>query len=161
EADGPAVVVAGPGGGKSSLLRRLLVMGIDRWRHGHPGAEVPVLIQASDLVEEIPLSAALAASASRSLAQFGLLDPLPDEFFPAPPRPGGRWLVLVDSLDEIIDIETRERVLRMLASVTSPAYRFVVSTRPLTDHELQVLGSRFLCYELLPLAPGQITEFSE
>jgi hypothetical protein len=161
DAGGDAVVVAGPGGGKSSLLRRLLVAGIDRWQRGHPGAEVPVLIQASDLVDEIPLSGALAAAASRSLARSGLLDPLPADFFRAPPRPRGRWLVLVDSLDEIIDIETRERVLRMLASVSSPAHRFVVSTRPLPDRELEVLGSRFLRYELLPLASDQIAEFGE
>lgn len=159
--DGDAVVVAGPGGGKSSLLRKLMVDGIARWRLGHPNAEVPVLIQATDLAAGMPLSAAFATAVSRDLSRFGLLEPLPEEFFQTPPRPGGRWLVLVDSLDEIIDAEIRHHVLHMLASISSRSHRFVVCTRPLPDRQLDVLGARTPQYELQPFSYDQIEEFSK
>ncbi|GLY75061.1 HEAT repeat domain-containing protein [Actinoallomurus iriomotensis] len=159
--DGDTVVVAGPGGGKSCMLRMLLVEGVSRWRHGHPDGEVPVLVQAADLAGPAPLPSALAAAVARDLAPFGLTAPLAGDFFQDPPRPGGRWLILVDGLDEIVDPETRRRVLRTLASASSPARRFVVCTRPLPDHELDVAGDRVRRYELRPLGADQLDEFCE
>lgn len=159
--DGNVVVVAGPGGGKSSLLNWLMMASIDRWRVGNPKAEVPVVIQAADLADDTPLSAALAASVSRNLARFGLLNPLPAEFFQEPPRPTGRWLLLIDSLDEIIDAEMRRHVLRTLASVASTAHRFVICTRPLPGDELELLGGNLPRYELLPFSAAEVTELGE
>ena len=159
--DGNIVVVAGPGGGKSSLLNWLMMAGIDRWRLGNPRAEVPIVVQAADLADDTPLSAALAASVSRSLARFGLLDPLPAEFFQEPPSPSGRWLLLVDSLDEIIDAEMRRGVLKTVASIASTAHRFVICTRPLPGDELELLGAHFPRYELLPFSAADVGKLGE
>jgi hypothetical protein len=157
--DGDAVVTAGPGGGKSSLLRALLMDGISRWRDGHPSGEVPVLVRAADLANDHALPTALAAATSAELSRFGLPGPPPNDFFQSPPRPGGRWLVLVDALDEIIDTEARRRVLQTLSS--SGAYRFVICTRPLADRELDLLAPSMPQYELEPLDYDQVKKFAE
>ncbi|MFB7335688.1 HEAT repeat domain-containing protein [Streptomyces adustus] len=146
------VVVAGPGGGKSSLLRTCLDQGAARWLTGHGEGVVPVLIRATALDGQ--LSEALAAAVNKELAADLGEEFLPPAFFANPPRPGVRWLVLVDGLDEIPDTEGRRRILRLIAATAKGAradlYRFVVATRRLPGAELDVLGPEVPRYDLRP-----------
>jgi len=96
--DADCVVVAGPGGGKSSLLRSLASAAAQRWRDGS-GCQVPAYLQGADLVPRRPLREALAAAVTADLSPNGLPEVLPSTVFGAAPAPGARWLILVDGLD--------------------------------------------------------------
>jgi hypothetical protein len=145
------VVLAGPGGGKSSLLHACLSESVGRWRRGVAGTMVPVLVTAAQLVEA-PLLNAVAEAVSSELAGHGLIEKLTAAFFREPPNPDVPWLLLVDGLDEISSPGTRRRLLRELSAITDrtrpPEFRFVVATRPLPDGELDLLGSGVPRYQL-------------
>jgi HEAT repeat protein len=175
--DGPAeslltctedcILVGGPGAGKSSLLRTVLISLARRWQSGQPGlAEVPVQVIASDLVDRRPLPEAIAAGVTANLSPVGLMAPWLPEFFARRPADGVRWLVLVDGLDEVLDPQARRRVLDKLAGVRLGAapspYRFVVATRPLIDYEFPPqLAWPTRRLELQPFGAGQIGELAE
>ncbi|WP_405760937.1 NACHT domain-containing protein [Streptomyces sp. NBC_00045] len=152
------IVVAGPGGGKSSLFRTCLTEGLSRWSEGRT-TEVPVLVPAPALTGR-PFSEALAAAVTTRLHSHGLVGSIPAEFFADAPRSGTRWLVLVDGLDEVADPAGREHVLETLESLAkgqhAHLYRFVVTTRPLLTGTLDVLGAGVRRYELLPFSPENV-----
>ncbi|WP_405655997.1 trypsin-like peptidase domain-containing protein [Streptomyces sp. RK9] len=157
----PCVVVAGAGGGKTSLLRRCLALGIEARRRGEADdVSVPVLVPAASLAGR-PLAEALAAAATAELAPHGLLETLSPALFSRGPGPGARWTVLVDGLDEIADVGVRRTVLRGLAALGEggPAgpFRFVVATRPLADEELE---SFTLHYVLKPFQDHDVRELA-
>ncbi|MFE6869301.1 hypothetical protein ACFVFS_22455 [Kitasatospora sp. NPDC057692] len=149
------VVLAGPGGGKSSLLQAHMCADLERWKSGRGSGAVPVYVPAAALAAA-PLSQALAAAVTAELATSGLTEDLPAAFFATPPAPGVRWYVLVDGLDEVTDAATRTRILQGLAAVAdsdaADLYRFVVASRPVPDHELGMLGSAVPRYFLQPFA---------
>ncbi|RZT17475.1 hypothetical protein EV649_5021 [Kribbella sp. VKM Ac-2569] len=140
--DQTCVVLAGPGGGKSSLLRTHLATGMEQWIDGRVGDRVPVLVPAAALTD-LPLAQALAAAVNADLATHGLLEPLPSGFFADPPHPGVGWLVLVDGLDEVADPRAQRRILEKLGAVSTgeraSLYRFIVATRHLPGGD-DVLG---------------------
>jgi len=160
---GSCVVLAGPGGGKSSLLRALLTDAVDRWRTGAEAAAVPVLVPARSLVVprapvlplgRFPLPEKLAQAATAELREFGLTEALPTSFFSDPPRPGVPWLVLVDGLDEITDRNHRWQVLHTLSRAVrgthSAQYRIVLATRPLDSDKFLDLHAEAPIWELQP-----------
>ncbi|MFI1169606.1 trypsin-like peptidase domain-containing protein [Streptomyces sp. NPDC020801] len=162
-AAGPAcLVLAGPGGGKSSLLRTWLTDAVARRTAGDDGAPVPVLVPAKALMDQNgklagdKLSAALAHAAHSEV----LLDMR--KLFSGRPPGGGCWLVLVDGLDEIPSSATRIRLLRHLALLAEEGdagpYRFVVATRPLPDRELDRLGAHLPRFDLLPFGRDELPE---
>ncbi|MFF3331945.1 NACHT domain-containing protein [Streptomyces sp. NPDC002888] len=163
--DGNCVVLAGPGGGKSSLLRIGMAASLDRWLGGGTDVTVPVLVPAAELAVGRPLPEAIADSATSELSAFGLLESIPAEFFRTAPRPGVRWLVLVDGLDEVTDPEARQRVLNALQSIAQDTdaspYRFVVATRPLPAGSLRTLGKAVPLFELRPFEPDELVVFAE
>ncbi|MFI7129191.1 helix-turn-helix domain-containing protein [Nonomuraea sp. NPDC050153] len=152
------VITAGPGGGKSSLLHMRLAHGVEQWIDGRGGENVPVLVPAAALPDR-SLPEALADAVKAELAAYGLSQ-LPAEVFATAPHVGTRWLVLVDGLDEILDVEARRRVLRMLAAIAdgphADLYRFVVASRPLPQSELHLLGSRVPHYDLQPFEAAEV-----
>ena len=154
------VVLAEPGGGKSSLLRTLLADGAERGLRGtnEDGIAVPILVPAAALTG-LPLAQALAAAATVALAPW-LLEGLPAGFFSAPPAPKAGWLLLVDGLDEVTDPASRRRVLDTLAGIGKGEYggqySFVVATRPLPDGELDALQVKVSLYELEPFKPEDL-----
>ncbi|SPF07461.1 putative NTPase (NACHT family) [Streptomyces sp. MA5143a] len=160
--DGSCVVVAGPGGGKSTLLRVCAAEGARLWATGLGGNSVPVLVPAAALSEGRPFADALAAAVSAALGPSALLEQLPAGFFAAPPKPGARWLVLVDALDEVVDPAARRQVLQTLAVVAEheQLYRFVITTRPLPDGELDVVGPKVDRFNLQPFDDQDILEFT-
>jgi transcriptional regulator with XRE-family HTH domain len=156
-----SVLVAGPGGGKSSLLRSLVATVTAEWIAGRGASGIPVVVPAAALGEG-PLGPALAAAVSADLAPYGLIENLPAEFFASAPSPGATWRILIDGLDEVADPDTRSRMLRTIAAVShgeqAALYRFVIATRPLPDSELRLLGSDVPCYELRPFDAEQVPE---
>ncbi|GAB2460219.1 NACHT domain-containing protein [Streptomyces incanus] len=153
------VLLGGPGGGKSTLLRAHVADSADDWLSGTTGKTIPVLVSASALTGTDPLPTALARTVTGDLRQAGLLDEPGADFFRHPPRAGVSWLVLVDGLDEIPDTDTRSAVLTMLANTAAAGtgpYRFVVATRPLPEGELGALGRPVPRYELQPFSPDDL-----
>ncbi|WP_237328325.1 NACHT domain-containing protein [Streptomyces sp. CBMAI 2042] len=149
------VILAGPGGGKSSLLRARLADGVRHWPHTRTGNLLPVLVRA-ELLADRPLPQALAAAARSNLVG----GPFPEEFFANPPWPGAHWLVLVDGLDEVHDPARRRKVLETVVTASggnSQLYRFVIATRPLPEGELNAaLGPDVPSYELQPFSPDEL-----
>ncbi|MFE4703515.1 hypothetical protein ACFRIC_41320 [Streptomyces sp. NPDC056738] len=143
------VIIAGPGGGKSSLLRTWLEGGIQRWQEGTDKHLLPVLLTASDLAG-LTLTEALA----KAVSDLGLHQAIPPDFFASPPRPGARWLILLDGLDEVSNPAQRRKILESMFSVaTSPysqLYRIVIATRPLPDAEFDILRPEASLYDLRP-----------
>ncbi|WP_344626594.1 hypothetical protein, partial [Kitasatospora arboriphila] len=148
------VIISGPGGGKSSLLRTRLGDGVKRWQNGHHEELLPVLVHAAELAEHTLTDALMVAASD------GLPAPLPQALFRFPPRPGGRWLVLLDGLDEVPDPAHRKNILHKVAVATTGEhahlYRFVIATRPLPDKELDALGEGVRRYDLEPFAHGEL-----
>ncbi|MFD5814805.1 hypothetical protein [Streptomyces sp. NPDC127038] len=163
------VLLAGPGGGKSTQARIHLAAATDRWlrrlarrRADRGDTAVPVLARATALTGTAPLPQALAASVAADLAEHGLLQDLTGLFIrhPVPKTP---WLVVVDGLDEIPDHGARTRLLRTLTAAADAhpsLYRFIVLTRPLPPGELDVLGTETTCYTLQPFTPDDLLGYA-
>ncbi|MZD17158.1 MULTISPECIES: NACHT domain-containing protein [Streptomyces] len=154
---GSCVLVAGPGGGKSSLLRQVLRAGLKE-EAGH-GSPVPVLLPAWALTG--------SRSLWHSVAQYVVeeLGPLAGahELFGGRPRPHARWLLLVDGLDEIIDPGQRKRVLEILKGPlqgTDPVCVAVVASRPLPEDEFKVLQDGVPRFELQPFDRKSFNAFT-
>lgn len=160
------VLIGGPGAGKSSLLRTVLITLARKWQRGEAETEIPVHILAADLIPPSPLPDMIAAGVTGSLSAVGILKPWPPDFFASPPLRGVRWLVLVDGLDEVLDPVARRRVLEKIAGAgraeSGLLYRFIVATRPLPSSEFPSPDQwRVTHYELQLFASDQLTEFAE
>jgi len=153
------VVIGGPGAGKSSLLRAMVIALAGRLERDEPCTLVPVRVLAADMAAR-PLLDGIAASVNADLCRW-LRESLSVEFFRDPPIAGASWLILIDGLDEIMKTEHRRDVVEKLAhSQDVPGmFRFVAATRPLPDSDLPQ-GSSWRRYELLPFDIGQLPGFA-
>ncbi|MFE1548047.1 HEAT repeat domain-containing protein [Streptomyces sp. NPDC058718] len=156
------IVLGGPGFGKSSLLRSWITTVARRWTEEHFYHSVPVLVRAADLVGDRPFASLLHDAVSRELSGAGLVRPIREDLFAAPPAPGVRWLLLVDGLDEVMSPEARQRVLGKLASIREQdtyahQFRFVLATRPTLDVRDV---PRFRACSLLPFDLQQLPQFA-
>ncbi|MGW4796346.1 NACHT domain-containing protein [Nonomuraea sp. NPDC004297] len=98
----------------------------------------PVYVPAHALTQPGSFAQQLAHAIALQLKGHNYI-PLADGFFRGPPLPDARWLILIDGLDEISDIDERLRLLRTLRSYKNGPYQFVISSRPLPDSELAIL----------------------
>jgi uncharacterized protein (UPF0147 family) len=164
------VLIAGPGGGKSTLLRTRLRDTADEWlraadRPRKPIPGVPVWVSARSLAgEETQVPDALAA-ATRKLSRYGRHPGLEAAHFLERPCTGAHWQLLVDDLDELPNAAQRRAVLEKLANAVAGdplLYRCVVATRPVNDAELDVLdrGGRPPSYELQPFSPDDLRDYT-
>ncbi|MER5863068.1 hypothetical protein [Kitasatospora sp. NPDC002040] len=155
---GVTVVVAEPGGGKSSLLRLHLAGVCERWLRGETHEALPVLVHASALVAG-PLADCVARAVNLDLG--GLAEAMPAELFRQPPAAGAQWMVLVDGLDELPEPRDQERVLRKIIAWQqshTDRYRFVLASRPLPDSVLHQLGESVVVHELQSFGPAEIEQ---
>ncbi|MFJ9032676.1 NACHT domain-containing protein [Streptomyces sp. NPDC102274] len=163
-ADHDVLLLGGPGTGKSSLLRQVLITLAKRGT-APDITEIPIYVSAVDLTSEGLSFAEQLAAAVRHELSGRAVPSLPTDSFSRPPRPASRWLVLLDGLDEITDVRQRRRLAQLLGEYRSELYRFVLTSRPLPSDELGQLESdpqwRSRSYELLPFDPGQLRDFAE
>ncbi|MET9878563.1 hypothetical protein ABZZ36_28600 [Actinacidiphila glaucinigra] len=167
--DRVCVLIAGPGGGKSTLLRTWLRDAAGEWLGSPQVARkfsrgVPVWVSARALAgEETQVPDALTA-ATRMLSQYGRHPELAKARFLERPCTGTYWQVLVDDLDELPNADERRAVLQKLANAVTqdpPIYRCVVATRPLTENELNVLGGATPHYQLQPFTINDLHTYIE
>ncbi|MEU3190689.1 hypothetical protein ABZ686_08575 [Streptomyces sp. NPDC006992] len=155
------VLLGGPGGGKSTLLRAHLADAANDRLGDRARKTIPVMVRAAALTGNERLPTDLAKSTNGDLGPFGLLDELSADFFRRAPRAGKSWLVLVDGLDEIPDADARSAVLTKVAGAAGNGpYRFVVATRPLPATELDTLGQLVPHYELKPFSDDDLLVFA-
>jgi hypothetical protein len=161
------VLLAGPGHGKSTLLRQYLLSAsrhflTEEADRASPTLDFPVLIRASVLVGAPLLAPALAHAVTEECGPFGLSEVLTEDFFRCPPRLGARWLVMVDGLDEVPDRTARLSLLDRLAREarqTDTPYRFLVATRPLPGGELDRLPRAADHFTLEPFTDDDVRTY--
>ncbi|MEU4560484.1 trypsin-like peptidase domain-containing protein [Actinoplanes sp. NPDC023936] len=147
-----ALVVSGPGGGKSTLLQHLVAESAAWWlQPDQPGegAEPPigpvvaVRCSATRLLTGVGWFDAVAQAVNADLHGF-LASSVTGALFEKPPVPGVDWLILIDGLDEVFNPRKRAGLIKILAEHIA-AYgtqaRFVVSSRVLSAKEFLNLRS--------------------
>ncbi|EEP69689.1 ppGpp synthetase [Micromonospora sp. ATCC 39149] len=164
DGDRDAFLVGGAGAGKSSLFQ-VVTRDLIRRQQSTDVTDVPVRVQATDLLEAHSLGEAVARSVRADFGLAGTGGSWPSAFFDEPPMPDGAWLVLVDGLDEIMDSGRRQDVLAFLAAhraAPASAHRFVIATRPAADLPT-TMGADWepLRFELLAFDEEQRRRFTE
>ncbi|MCA2212614.1 trypsin-like peptidase domain-containing protein [Jidongwangia harbinensis] len=145
-----ALVVSGPGGGKSTLLQHLVAESASWWLQPEQPGEG----------EEPPIGpvVAIRCAATRLLTGRGWFDSVAEavnadlhgflatsvtaSLFERQPTPGVDWLILIDGLDEVFDADKRARLIKILAqhiATYGTQARFVVSSRVLSATEFSNL----------------------
>jgi hypothetical protein len=157
--DAHLLLVGPAGSGKTTFVGhavRELARGFTGTGRGRTGApeQVGLALPATALVDR-SLPEALAEA-----YRFGL----PTVLTGQPPGRSGRWLVLVDGVDRIVDPNVRSRVLGQLrewAARSDHPYRLLLTTRPLAAEEATALRTYFAEYHLLPFDPADLSTFAE
>jgi hypothetical protein len=159
-ANSNVILVGAPGGGKSSLLRRIAHTLADEQLHADAPDCLPVRVPASAFRSGVPLSEAIREGTLATLGSF-LLRKLPEDVF-AKPAPGGRpWLVLVDGLDEVVGISEAQTALQAVTEgARHPFLRFLLATRPLRESDLDAAGNTFPVYRLQPFDLPTLDRFA-
>jgi hypothetical protein len=136
----PSVLITGgPGTGKSSLLRYVVETLANGWLAGSSESFVPILVQAEALTMDMPFPDALANSVTGQLGTT-LDDPNLRTLFVEQPMPDKPWLILVDGIDEILDIERRRKAFNSVVRWSGNLrYRFLLASRMLPLAEFRRL----------------------
>jgi RNA-splicing ligase RtcB len=150
--DGRNLVLRGdPGTGKSVLLRWLAAQACEGWKLRHTRAFVPIIVHASVLAHT-DYQDAMQASLGRF--EFSL------------PQ-GSSWLLLVDGLDEVVDIDERRRVIDRLQnrSLSPLVFRnnlvkFILASRPLALLD-ELSPSETQHFVLQPFTHQQLEAFAQ
>lgn len=156
-----ALIVGGPGSGKSSLLRHIL------YSSSAMAAEsslpfVPVLIRARALLRDVPFPQALAEGVLTDLGPM-LSHTNLAQLFGDRPRADIPWLVLLDGIDEITDRHGRKTVLLAVARWWQDSrYRFIVTSRMLPYGEFEPLRAGGIpTFELQQFDQDELPRFAE
>ncbi|SES41472.1 NACHT domain-containing protein [Lentzea albida] len=156
---GGNLVLTGPSGtGKSMLLRHVATTLAQRRLDGDQHEWHPVLLHARHLARHGSLVDALFHGATEAVAP-ELHRPLAPDHFDRM-LPSGRWLVLVDGLDEVQDGNARSAVLtRLRTAAALPSMRVVVTSRPLHQRDHKLLSATFTEHILNALDNAGIESF--
>ncbi|GGM26717.1 trypsin-like peptidase domain-containing protein [Dactylosporangium sucinum] len=170
------VVLSGvAGSGKTTLLNQIAGTIAESWIMGDPaqdspfGGVVALRLPARALTGDRPLSVALSAALNADLGEF-LDRAIEPALFDQEPMPGVDWLLLVDGLDEVFNIDRRHRLLSMLShrlGEYGQRFRFLIASRPLPSDEVAMLRSRIAEhadtrlgeYEIAPFNRAALREF--
>ncbi|MEU1198038.1 hypothetical protein ABZ446_17640 [Streptomyces sp. NPDC005813] len=163
------LITGEPGAGKSTLSSHLAWTLSRIWLREDTSLEAPVAepvlpvrVAARTLVDQPgSWSAVLCQALRRTLGHSLVADPDARLFLGR--MHGARWMVLVDGLDEIADRESRAEVVRMIAqhARTDSDYRFVITSRPLSDPELAPLrGALIGEYRMEPFGTDELRDFA-
>ncbi|MFG1888080.1 NACHT domain-containing protein [Micromonospora sp. NPDC049051] len=156
--DGHGLLLGGAGSGKSTLAATVTAAIASRALTAGDFGALAISVTAADLVGR-SLPEALSLSCARDL---GITADA--ELFAEPPVPGGRWHVIVDGVDEVVNAHDRSRLLWELRSLLREGdvtHRFLVTSRPLPDAELATLRStRVTEYELRPFDRADLADFA-
>lgn len=155
------LLTAGPGTGKSSLLRHIADTLASDWLAGRHAPYVPVRLHARAFAEDKPLAEAIRDGVTTALG-FRLFGELPLRFFQTAALPNVPWLVLVDGLDEIQDMNRRETALQaIMEGTTHPDWRFIVTSRPLPVGDVKAARTVLTACELQPFDDKNLFTFAE
>ncbi|MEV4708363.1 hypothetical protein [Actinoplanes sp. NPDC049316] len=153
-----AVLLGGAGAGKSALVAATVAEGAKTALTGRRRGVVTVAVAAADLVGH---------SLPNALAQACLHDLKVDigpSVFEQPPVRGGRWRIMIDGVDEIIDSEARSRLLWSIhrwLDESPVARQIVVVSRPLPEEEMAELrGPAVDVFELQPFGQDDLDTFA-
>ncbi|MER6760262.1 MULTISPECIES: NACHT domain-containing protein [Amycolatopsis] len=141
------VFVTGPAGaGKSSLMRHIGAVLSSRWLGKEPQPWMPVPIHTRDIAAGKPLIQAIGEGVEQRLGSL-LHQPLDTGFFDHEPL-SGRWLVLIDGLDEVRNYDQRQEAIRAAESAAGrSAMQFVIASRP---GSANTTPAPFTSYEIRP-----------
>ncbi|WP_431884801.1 NACHT domain-containing protein [Micromonospora wenchangensis] len=156
---GHGLLLGGAGSGKSTLAAVAVAAVAERALSTGELKSLAVSVTAADMVGR-SLPDALSLSCGRDLGVN-----VQAALFADPPVPGGRWNVIVDGVDEVINAHDRSRLiweLRSLLHNGDDTHRLLVTSRPLPDAELAALRSfRVTEYELRPFDRADLTDFAQ
>ncbi|BBJ40893.1 hypothetical protein SSPO_036110 [Streptomyces antimycoticus] len=149
------LITGGPGMGKSSLISQL--------PRDLPEDAVPIRVTAKRLAPHAlshrPWQEAIAASVEKGLLPAGL-DRLPDR-----PAPDGRWVILIDALDEVSDIGVRGRLVDWVDGILGPPrdlpFRLILTSRPPTPADRhKLIRAGMVHYTLEPFTADGLERFA-
>ncbi|MER8154446.1 caspase family protein [Streptomyces sp. NPDC094472] len=149
------LITGGPGMGKSSLIGQL--------PRDLPENTVPIRVTAKRLAPHAlshqPWQEAIAASVEKGMLPTGL-DRLPDR-----PAPGGRWVILIDALDEVSDISARDRLVDWVDGILGPPrdlpFRLILTSRPPTPADRdKLIRAGMAHYTLEPFTADGLERFA-
>jgi HEAT repeat protein len=163
ERDQPHVLILGePGAGKSTLLRQLAEYAWDApQKIGLEVPHLPILVPLRRLVSS---DGSLEDRLSRALSgELALKQGLVGGFFANwPAQVDARWLILLDSLDEVPAAE-RARWVQWFKGILKSIrpHRVIITSRP-SGYSLSEFDEKlFAHYDLLPFTPEQTSEFAQ
>ncbi|EXU64595.1 peptidase C14 [Streptomyces sp. PRh5] len=149
------LITGGPGMGKSSLISQL--------PRDLPKDAVPIRVTAKRLAPHAlshrPWQEAIAASVEKGMLPAGL-DRLPDQ-----PAPDGRWVILIDALDEVSDIGARDRLVDWVDGILGPPrdlpFRLILTSRPPTPADRdKLIRAGMAHYTLEPFTADGLERFA-
>lgn len=176
--DLPRVALVGaPGGGKTVFLTRIAAdianaclgrpvrleseLDLDCLRRHSGNLPVPVVLEATRVARsrKLDVAALLGAMADEFAARGGDRPPLADL---ERGLKDGRYLLLIDALDEVADSEERTRLLHLLKGIAAPLVfprtRFVITTRSARYTGRLRFGPQLETVEVAPLGTGQVSQ---
>ncbi|MFK4271685.1 caspase, EACC1-associated type [Streptomyces milbemycinicus] len=150
------LITGGPGMGKSSLISQL--------PRELPENAVPIRVTARHLAlhaaRHEPWQEAVAAAVDDGILPAGLWR-LPDR-----PTPNGQWVILIDALDEVSDLQARSQLVDWVEGVLRPQdlpFRMILTSRPPTqaDRHKLIHTAGMVHYTLEPFTADGLERFAK
>lgn len=155
------VLQGSPGSGKSSIVSNLTIQAArDFEQEGSELSWIPIPIVAREFSAQRADYDFHDCLSLHLKKRFGI--ELSAEMFQAPPpNEASDWLIMLDGIDEIVDLEGRNRLIDDVLSFSrnpSFPYKFLITSRPMAEMG-DLRGEEFGRYILLPFKDSQIKEF--